>query len=324
MSSLFKRKQQQPAQANSLPSEPSLIDIDDNAQGGSESVSPARKAGFMNWSGNKKVESVTSTGSPRSQSPKASGLVSPMNPTTISPRISTSSRTSIFERSVDPVSSEGSGNVLVDPSHAQIVVDNQIPSVLDASVEAITSNEDLDKVEVVIAEPSNPPLPPTLPNPWSEEENLGTTQLSFDTQGAAAKRLSFVSYNDLLGVEQAEEEAMSLHSQKSTSPRPQSPESSSRATTTMPSGLVRPIAVGSAAVVGLPGSVPSRPTSTPTSIGSEQVYGGQAGTLRPGRQKSIIHTFAGASAPDLELTRTTMADTIMAPPHVFENENPWA
>ena len=233
-----------------------------------------------------------------------SKVTSSLSPKSISPRISTSSRTSVFERSVDsslpqissattPQSHLGGQFVprMVDPSHTQLVVDNQIPSVLDASVEAIVSNEDLQKVEVVTAQPcstseSNPM--PTLPNPWLEE-NLATAQISQVAGiGGAAKRLSFVSYADLLGVEQAEAEAASLHSHHSGSPRPLSPDTTSGATQSALS--------------------PLRPPSAPVD------------TLAR-RAKSVISL---TTPSDLELTRTSMADTILQPSLNSESEiNPW-
>ncbi|CCG82731.1 Putative uncharacterized protein [Taphrina deformans PYCC 5710] len=299
MSSLFKRKQQQ--------TEPNLMDIDDNIQttvasntgkqyttssqipsesSSAAGTATANKANFLKWPGSRKPELGLNPDPSRAQGPR-SGHASPLDNTIASPRISTSSATSIFERSVDTIPTESSHGPLVDPSHSQLVIDNQIPSVLDASVEAITSNEDLDKVEIVTAQPSiseNMSVP-SLHNPWSEEENISTAQIAADTQGTA-KRLSFVSYTDLLGVEQAEAEAVSSHSHKSGSPRPQSP------------------------ATGIPGISPgpSRPTSTPSE-----------GPAR--RQKSVVTM--GQTA-DLELTRTTMADTILGPTQALESENPWA
>lgn len=292
--SLFKRTKQvqqpQPVVAGGV--EKSLLDMDDNVPPevtSSSTQTTAKKAGFLNWTGSKRSEEAQRVQA-NSPAPSGlhSGLASPLQPSmNISPRISTSSRTSIFERSVDSVPSDGITTNLVDPSHSQLVVDNQIPSVLDASVEAITSNQDLDKVEVVTAQPTNAEslTVPSLPNPWSEEENISTAQIANEFQGTA-KRLSFVSYADLLGVEQAEADAESHHSLKSLSPKPRSPDLTSAA--------------------GSP--IPARPGSTPSEIVSR-------------RQKSVVTTGVN---PELELTRSTMADTILAPQHTFENENPWA
>lgn len=288
--SLFRRKQ--PAATKE---EPSLLDIDDNTSPNS-AISPttenARRTGFLGaW--NKKIEN-TPQGSDRGSTNNSPKLAPPMQPNSASPRISTSSRASVFERSVDASVLTHSGangtdsNRLVDPNHAQLIVDNQIPSVLDASVEAITSNENLDHVEVITAQPtlsSDNLSVPNLPNPWSEEENISTAHVPSDTGAlGAAKRLSFVSYADLLGVEHAEAEAASL---RSSSPKPLSPDATGQS----------------------PGTVsPLRPGSTPIDPHAR-------------RAKSIV----SLSVPgDLELTRTSMAETILQPSLPVENDNPWA
>lgn len=298
--------------------EPSLLDVDDNfgadnlANASSKSSATPKRNSFLKWSASKKADhpvSPSDLASSRAQSPgdisTHAGVASPLPHSSISPRLSTSSRTSIFERSVDVsvnMSQNGiAGNTsgaaaesgvtqLVDTSHVQLIVENQIPSVLDASVEAITSNEDLDKVEIVTAQPmlsSENLSVPQLSNPWSEEENISTSHVPLEVPGTA-KRLSFVSYADLVGLEQAEAEAKSLHSYKSISPKPLSPDSTGLAD-------LRPEAL-------------SRPISTPTeSLGR--------------RQKSVVTL---TIPTELELTRTTMADTILAPTQMIENENPWA
>lgn len=135
---------------------------------------------------------------------------------------------SIFERSVDstnalsqttaPVTNSKvslvdslpniptSGPALYHP-HAQSLIDNQIPTVLDASVDAIINSEDLNKIEVVTAKTQI-----ILAEEQSQryaitqsryQENICTANLPLSPCGTQ-KRLSFVSYVDLVGIEHAE------------------------------------------------------------------------------------------------------------------------
>lgn len=313
--SIFRRKQNPVAK-----DEPSLLDIDDTpgttAQDANLAPALSKKSSLLSWNKRQEGQSTAVEAPPSAQQYRSNQMLpSPLQPSSISPRISTSSRTSVFERSVDAsvglgatgamhVSQPGlAGDVrIVNPSHAQLVVENQIPSVLDASVEAITSNEDLDRVEIVTAQPTSTNSEsllsvPTLVNPWSEEENIATAHVSSDVGGhGASKRLSFVSYADLLGVEQAEAEAASLHS-TTISPKPLSPD---------PTGT------------GVGGTTANAPTTSPFRPGSTTLES-------TGRRSKSIVTIANGSATDLELTRATMADTIMQSSLAGEPDgNPWA
>ena len=228
------------------------------------------------------------TTSKTSRSPAASkiGASSPIIMTSAARRLSVSSESSIFERSVDNVATLTTGQVAVDAagnptatmpatgavdlvatvpaSHAQLVVDNQIPAALDASVEAIVKNQDLDMIEIVSAKATTPLGMSASAN--ASRDNLTTQQLKLSAGSASPmsgtttpgatyttpqlqpsqlsaiitsseavnetdenlivagdrgaelpadfaldKRISFVSYADLVGVEQREAAVAAAH-----------------------------------------------------------------------------------------------------------------
>lgn len=204
---------------------------------------------------------------------------------------------SIFERSVDnstTVAPFGGPSFathtaklertvpVISPTHNQLLVDNQIPAVLDASVEAITSHRDLSKVEIVTVQPSalaSHVDPAQVSQAWSEEENISTAQLPRTFDGPET-RLPFVSYADLIGIEQVEaESALSI--------RDSDP------------ALISPASLGqrdanSQEMLALPS--PAFPVSSRR------------------RQRSIVR-----DSNDLELARATMSDAIQAPMQYVED-----
>lgn len=148
----------------------------------------------------------------------------------------------------------------VPASHAQLVVDNQIPAALDASVEAIIKNEDLDKIEIVTAKAtpvalsssasasrdnlslqqvmltagtasprsgSATPGAATASTPHVLASQFGSPSATLETDEnlivagdrgaelpadfALDKRISFVSFADLVGVEQREAAFAAAH-----------------------------------------------------------------------------------------------------------------
>lgn len=144
--------------------------------------------------------------------------VSPGLPFQLSPRVHSPASSQIFERSVqeDIAPAQASPSI---PSH--IITENHIPPILDASSEALTDDKlDPDSVEIVTHNYHQPAsLPVTgaciehpLPHGWNDEtlSNIHTeADDSVSNNGTLdptdIKRLSFVSFADLVHGEQAAE-----------------------------------------------------------------------------------------------------------------------
>ncbi|BFZ57503.1 hypothetical protein PYCC9005_004555 [Savitreella phatthalungensis] len=166
----------------------------------SKGMTPSSAGSSSNY---RNMSSGTTPAGPRSSKSPARISRSPIpGKVGTSPRLSISSQSSIFERSVDnvavlttgaaPIDASGSAVAdasqaselvpVIDAAHAQLVVDNQIPAALDASVQAIVQNEDLDKIEIVTAQPTQATLiaaataalPPThsIVSAATSQENL--------------------------------------------------------------------------------------------------------------------------------------------------------
>lgn len=365
--SIFKRKQK-PAD------EPSLLDVDVAPSAGTASSTPAKKGILGSWSSSSaRGLTPTADSDAISSGPRASALPTPLQPTLASsPRLSTSSRTSIFERSVDNLAVSGispgtsvlsspmsptslnnsttvggaaqSDGSQVSAAHQQFVIEQQIPAVLDASVEAIVSDTNLDNVEVVTAHVARPGVttisatsspPPTasdtgassralpgqmassqivappvqLPNPWTEEENPLT-----NPEIDQIRRLSFVSYADLVHVEQSEQAAKSRTA--SVSGQGNDPKA--------PSLLVQASTTDKArdGLLSQEGSANSRPVTAPGSA----VQSLDPAFSRP-RQRSIVTLGTVPPSADMEIRSSTMSDELLKPVVVssaLDSENPWA
>ncbi|ORY86404.1 hypothetical protein BCR37DRAFT_391178 [Protomyces lactucae-debilis] len=371
--SIFKRKQKR-----SSADEPSLLDDDlptvASASQPQAAAGTTPKKNFLStWSGKSSSQAASTQTS-------ASTLPSPLQPTLLSsPRISTSSSTSIFERSVDNLAGVGppptassalssplsptslansgvfghhtDGVTQVPAAHQQLVIEQQIPAVLDASVEAIVSDTNLDQVEVVTAQratpgltthssASSPPLtadtsisaarhaaspgtasPVQLPNPWSEEENPLT-----EPEADQMRRLSFVSYADLVHVEQSEQAAQS-RSASLVGPAAHRPISPS------PLGATAPASADST-------QDPLTQSLGKLSVARDATSSLDASALRPAtasssmllpqnrpRQRSIVTLGTDPIQPSMKICTSTMSDELLKPVVVstaLDNENPWA
>ena len=147
-------------------------------------------------------------------------MASPGPPFQLSPRVHSPASSQIFERSVqeDIAPAQASPSI---PSH--IMTENHIPPILDASSEALTDEKlDPDSVEIVTHNYHQPAsLPVTgaymdlsLPHVWNDEvaSNIHTEpddSISYHgaLDSADIKRLSFVSFADLVHGEQATAES---------------------------------------------------------------------------------------------------------------------
>ncbi|KAI5795145.1 hypothetical protein EDC01DRAFT_590340, partial [Geopyxis carbonaria] len=166
----------------------------------------------------------------RSLSPSTSPILAPLP--TSPPRLSTSS-SQIFERNVQEHANTPSQPAPTSPAiPAHIQTDNHIPPVLEASslaitdkacgvdeVEIVTTSTHQPAVSVVASSYSNATSPtvdaphqhlsfPADHSPAEEAGNISSDDLSsYSTSGADKRRLSFISFADVVQAEQAESAA---------------------------------------------------------------------------------------------------------------------
>lgn len=177
---------------------------------------PALSPTAMNMSALHSTESSLHPISPhRAKQPH---MASPGLPFQLSPRVHSPASSQIFERSVqeDMAPAQASPSI---PSH--IMTENHIPPILEASSAALTDDKlDPGSVEIVTHNYHQPASLPvmgahmdhSLPHPWHDDaaSNVHTeTEDSASIYGALdspdVKRLSFVSFADLVHGEQVAE-----------------------------------------------------------------------------------------------------------------------